>query len=367
MVLKNYISTKNDLSVFRKDSKIISMKKTPLIFTAFAIMLMAAGTLFASDKKALEWFPQEIKNSSPEDVRRIDISPGVEYGYVYCTNLFGHPGDLHVIKIDIKKSKLIPVFEERSILDRERRLRRTSDAADDVDSLISVNGGFFTWKNLIPYYPAKLNGKILESECNKNGKPDFKGGYGLAFNSDGSDLYLGNISVEEEGRWENFLCSERFVSNGKVALEMPKSKTIKTKPEAPRTLMGQDAERKYLWIFVSGGRQKGVKPSMGLSYHDAAEVITWFGCTEGINFDGGGSTTLVIDEDALERIKKPYNPEAHEAADDDYIIMNCTSDGNERRILDNIHFVKPKKRGGRYYDDDDDDAAKMKTTSLWGM
>ncbi len=315
------------------------MEKQYKIFNVFAVTLMAVTNLFAIDKKALEWFPKEIQESSPLEAIQFDFAPGVEYGYVYCKDLLGGPNDLHVVKIDLAKASLRPEIEERSVLNKNLRLRRTSAAADGAKSLFSVNGGFFSWENLIPYYPAKIDGKMLKSETGGNGA-------GIAFNNDGSDLYLGPINQNEFDRWDNFLCAEGVLFN-KVPTVGKSKPGPKTTPDAPHTFMGQDAEKKYLYVFVSGGRQKGKKPSMGLSYPNTADIMLWFDCNHGVNFDGGGSTTMVAHKNALKKGKKQCNPEAHKPSKGakDYTILNCTSDGSERAILNNVHFIPSKKKG----------------------
>ncbi len=319
------------------------MKKSYSYFAVLSATLLTAVSLFGAnkkelDQKALAWFPKEIKESSPHVAIQFDFAPGVEYGYVYCENLLGGPNDLHVVKIDLAEAALMPKIDERSSLSKDLRLSRTSVAAAKAKSLFSVNGGFFTWKNLTPYYPAKINGKVLTSETGGNGA-------GIAFNNDGSDLYLGPIKQTEFDRWDNFLCAEGLLFN-KVPSVGKSAPGPKTNPDAPHTFMGQDAERKYLYVFVSGGRKKGQKPSMGLSYPNLADVMLWFGCNHGVSFDGGGSTTMVAHRNALKKAKKPYTPEAHKAPTaKGYTILNCTSDGSERAILNNVHFLPVRKKG----------------------
>lgn len=319
-----------------------------------AVMAACALQGFSApvDPKAAEWFPKEVREAELQQATRFDLAPGVEYGYAYMGKLFGHPGDLHVVKIDLAKAKVRPFVEEGALReDKSKRLRTTSHAAAETKALFSVNGGFFCWsdnpakklKALIPYYRMKLDGKVLESNAG--------GTCGLAFSADGKKVKVGRVPDAELPEWDNFIAGEGLVSNGKCSLGMKRPDAIKTRPEAPRTFLGMDAAGQTLWIFVTGGRRTGVKPSMGLSYLDAADVLLWFGCAEGVNMDGGGSTTLAVRKDALAKAKKPYTPEAHPAKPrqgvttkgiENYMILNCTSDGNERAVLDHIQFLDEK-------------------------
>ena len=61
---------------------------------------------------------------------------------------------------------------------------------------------------------------------------------------------------------------------------------------APRTAFGLTADRNTLVILAVDGRQPGY--SLGASYADLADIFRREGCTDAINFDGGGSTSLVV-------------------------------------------------------------------------
>ena len=52
------------------------------------------------------------------------------------------------------------------------------------------------------------------------------------------------------------------------------------------------ADRKTMYIAVVDGRQPGF--SMGTSREETGELLLWLGADEGLNMDGGGSTTLLI-------------------------------------------------------------------------
>ena len=58
----------------------------------------------------------------------------------------------------------------------------------------------------------------------------------------------------------------------------------------PRTLVGWTPGGDKLLVTVDG-RQPGV--SVGMTLHEAADLLLGLGATEGINLDGGGSTTFV--------------------------------------------------------------------------
>jgi hypothetical protein len=59
----------------------------------------------------------------------------------------------------------------------------------------------------------------------------------------------------------------------------------------PRTALGLSQDRRYLFLMTIDGRQTGW--SDGADFHDTGEWLERFGATDGINVDGGGSTTMV--------------------------------------------------------------------------
>lgn len=73
----------------------------------------------------------------------------------------------------------------------------------------------------------------------------------------------------------------------------------------PRTALGVSADRRYLYLLTIDGRQPGW--SDGADYRDTGEWLKRFGAADGINVDGGGSTTMVMADclGAAERLNRP--------------------------------------------------------------
>jgi hypothetical protein len=64
--------------------------------------------------------------------------------------------------------------------------------------------------------------------------------------------------------------------------------------DEPRTVFGLSEDRRYLYLVCIDGRQPGY--SQGAWDTESAEVLRLLGAHDGMNVDGGGSTTLVIEE-----------------------------------------------------------------------
>ncbi len=62
----------------------------------------------------------------------------------------------------------------------------------------------------------------------------------------------------------------------------------------PRTAVGVDKDGATLWLAVFDGRQKGV--SEGITLHELGRYFLDLGAYQALNFDGGGSTTMVLQD-----------------------------------------------------------------------
>lgn len=85
--------------------------------------------------------------------------------------------------------------------------------------------------------------------------------------------------------------------------------------EYPRTMVGYDKDRtKMVWCVVDGK----TAASTGCTYPQGAEMMRYYGCLDAINFDGGGSTMMWLQQPG---------------------IVNSPSDGNERAVGNGLYAV----------------------------
>jgi hypothetical protein len=70
----------------------------------------------------------------------------------------------------------------------------------------------------------------------------------------------------------------------------------------PRTMIGQDA-RGFLWLVAVDGRQPDY--SIGMRFSDLQRLADRLDLTDALNLDGGGSTTMVVDGQAVNRPSDP--------------------------------------------------------------
>ncbi|MFY7923077.1 MAG: phosphodiester glycosidase family protein [Gemmatimonas sp.] len=74
----------------------------------------------------------------------------------------------------------------------------------------------------------------------------------------------------------------------------------------PRSALGFNRQRGTMWWVVIDGRRPGV--TMGTSLRQTADLLRALGATEAMNLDGGGSSALVVREQASGRVRVTNSP-----------------------------------------------------------
>jgi len=82
-----------------------------------------------------------------------------------------------------------------------------------------------------------------------------------------------------------------LVQNGKVITNFTKYTSLDHNKKEPSTAVGTTADGKTLIVATVDGRKSAT--SIGMSQAELAEYMKELGCDNAINFDGGGSTTMV--------------------------------------------------------------------------
>ncbi len=93
----------------------------------------------------------------------------------------------------------------------------------------------------------------------------------------------------------------RLIRDGKISIE---SEIEKNRPDFaptrhPRTALGYNEQTTRMYFVVVDGRQPGY--SVGMSLQELAAFMLELGCTQAINLDGGGSSTMVVRGEVVNR------------------------------------------------------------------
>ncbi len=212
---------------------------------------------------------------------------------------------LHIVEIDLTQEgiqfvgttgdlSLNPEFEFTG--------QTTGSFLQRVDAQLAINGGFFFpfhAKTVWNYYP-------------KAGEPVDVNGLSIA---------NGIVYSPERNRYSALCINGTNVSIMGTTCPASTEQAVAGRPVlirngcitprlqdglAPRTAIALSADNKTMWIVVVDGRQRGY--SEGVTLAELAELLHDLGAHTALNLDGGGSSTLVIQENGrLKTLNAPFH------------------------------------------------------------
>ncbi len=94
----------------------------------------------------------------------------------------------------------------------------------------------------------------------------------------------------------------------------------------PRSAIGYSRDRRYLWLFTVDGRSA---TSVGMTLVEMADVLRARGVWDAMNFDGGGSTAMVIDG---RLVNAPSDPTGERAVGNVLMITHRPSSRSSRSV-----------------------------------
>ncbi len=179
------------------------------------------------------------------------------------------------------------------------------------EAFAAINGSFFDMDKGNPVCYLRIDGQLLgENTPQKNDSVNRKY-YQYA------TLTLGptRLWVPDSNRtWENILSNGDIMTAGPMLLRqgqyMPQrdDRTFVTKRHN-RTALGLRPDGTTV-LLVADGRFKD--KAEGLTLPELERVMRWLGCTEAINLDGGGSSTMYIKDKGVVNYPSDNNRHDHE-------------------------------------------------------
>lgn len=203
---------------------------------------------------------------------------------------------VHLITIDLTRTQpsYLVTQPDRNGFIEQYDARTTSDYLSENDVQIALNGGFFYpfWsKHPLSFYPQKgdpvtplgitiSDGQLVQNEDSDAvsvlciGKSDFHI-HDAFCPLDTMQALSGNLP---------------YVRNSEPTLPADH-----VSEPLPRTMLAYNNERSLLWLVVADGRQPLY--SRGLTLLEMQQIALDLGAEGAINLDGGGSSTLVIENE----------------------------------------------------------------------
>ncbi len=212
---------------------------------------------------------------------------GIQYQLVSQRSPF--PLVYHVVKIQLDTPGLsFLVTPANDDGEHELRAQTTSEFLSKHGLQLAVNGNFFYpfhSNNPWDYYPVTGQPVSVLGEAVSTGDQ-----------YSARSTYYMPVSITEDNRIIFDAVEEGYnVLAGKYIDLKPQARSsVETQQRYPRTVFALDSNTNELILLVVDGRQPNY--SEGLSMGELAELLVKLGADQAINLDGGGSSTLVIED-----------------------------------------------------------------------
>lgn len=206
------------------------------------------------------------------------------------------PVNVHIIKVDLTTPGIaFLVTPGPTNAERPLNTRKTSDFLAEFELQVAINGDFFEpvfSSTSLDYY---FSG---DTSVEVRGFAASRGDIYSQGRRSAPTFYIsaGNhvsFTPPPEGDIYNAISgSVLFIQNGSITL--PQRTAPYIIEQHPRSALGLDQSGRYLYLVVIDGRQPNF--SEGVTMHEFAEILLEHGVYHALNLDGGGSSTLVIED-----------------------------------------------------------------------
>jgi exopolysaccharide biosynthesis protein len=213
------------------------------------------------------------------------IAKGVVWKqFSFRGNLFGSNQNINILEVRQGKRHLFEVVDNGKIL------KPTSEFGKETGALAAVNGTFFNVKEGGSVDYIRVNGKVFHQNQLQNGIRGFHQRSALAISS--GKLRIGKWNDRED--WESDLKAEDIMVSGPLLVTDHKTEPLDSVSfnvtRHPRTAVALTSKNRVLLITVDGRNENAA----GMSLFELRNVMKWLNTANGINLDGGGSSTLWI-------------------------------------------------------------------------
>lgn len=251
------------------------MKKISI--TALLLLFTTCGIFAQSDSLAV------LK----ADWKKEKIASGVRLKtFWFNKSLFNSNQNVSILEIKQKRSLFFDLGYDPKIL------HKTSDFGKQNGALAALNGTFFDIANGGSVDYIRANGLLINE--NRLGKTGNRAGHqesALVFNE-------GKLSIAKwNGKhdWEQSIEAEDIMVSGPLLILNQTVEKLDTanafnKTRHPRTAIAITKNKRVLLITVDGRNEN----SAGMSLFELTKLMRWLNAADAINLDGGGSTTLWI-------------------------------------------------------------------------
>lgn len=205
--------------------------------------------------------------------------------------------------------------------DSPRRLKFVCDTvltevsvfAERADALAAINGSYFDMDYGNPVCYLRIDGQPMgENTPAKNDSINRKYYQYAALTLRGGKPYLmvpdSNRLSEEKMKERNIMTAGPMLLWKGEEVAQRDDRSFVTRRHN-RTALGKREDGSYI-LFVADGRFKD--EAEGLTIYELQKVMRWLGCSDAINLDGGGSSTMYIKDDGVVNYPSDNRQHDHE-------------------------------------------------------
>lgn len=207
------------------------------------------------------------------------IKKGIRWKQGTFDDLFSSRQEINIVEVDLNKAskwlKLVGLSDS---------LAYTSDLAKQEKATVAINGGFFDMKNGGAVDYIKIDDTVLSTTKNTNSRANAL----FAFSRKKIVITDRTDSAIVNSNYPNVMLSGPLLLQNAARIELVQNAFNENRH--PRTAVAITKD-KLILIVVDGRNAQ----AQGMSLSELSNVLKWLGTLDGMNLDGGGSTTLYID------------------------------------------------------------------------
>ncbi|HPH52708.1 MAG TPA: phosphodiester glycosidase family protein [Bacteroidales bacterium] len=255
------------------------------IFNIIALSLLVA--LFSVSLLAQN--PDSLTFVTAKAVANAEKDGIIFNNYLFEGNLFNSNQCISVLEIPA-------AFHFDVVIAPEGTLVGTSTLAADLNAIAALNGSFFNMRT--PYGGVtytRVEGTTI-SDNNKDVPTPF---WSRSIRQNGAvailygDLYI--VKADQLKNWEKYIFAEDVLTSGPILMvdgELePQAPDKFNTNRHPRTAVGKRSNGTVVFVVVDGR----LPEAAGVSTTELSLIMSWLGCRDALNLDGGGSSTMVFD------------------------------------------------------------------------
>jgi len=228
------------------------------------------------------------RSFSPKDWSKEKVNKQITWYQLKSGELFGEPQSINVVKIDLRKDR----YDVSMVYSDSARVL-LSDMVKEKNALAAINGTFFDMKKGGSVVFLKVDDTIITPPNPEAGAMIREAAFVV-----GDSVRVVEFPKEKWGKWhpafEDIMVSgPMLIKDGKLV--EPDSVAFNT-TKHPRSAVGITPDYQLL-LVTADGRHKD--KAIGLSMKELGILMKALNCKNAMNLDGGGSTTLWLQDEGV--------------------------------------------------------------------